>query len=74
MEQDIILRNYFLKPMITMSALKMKNCPVQQESDKIELSDTTQTDENINSKQTINQTFNITNENKSWKQFIQINK
>ena len=54
MEQDIILRNYFLKRMITTSALKMKNCPVQQESDKIELSDTTQTDENINSKQTIN--------------------
>ena len=74
MEQDIILRNYFLKRMITTSALKMKNCPVQQESDKIELSDTTQTDENINSKQTINQTFNITNESKSWKQFIQINK
>ena len=54
MEQDIILRNYLLKRMITTSALKMKNCPVQQESDKIELSDTTQTDENINSKQTIN--------------------
>ena len=54
MEQDIILRNYFLKRMITTSALKMKNCPVQQESDKIELSDTTQTDENINSRQTIN--------------------